>query len=129
MLAHDFRKLRSATRPSDDDSVFYVHGTTRPPTPAVYSPPLFIYCAPFSADAWLARLYFPYFLTFPLLPFSLSFFFCTRQTSKSQTSPVPSPSVQGEELPPTLVLLAEVLGHAAPDLRERAAHDFAKLSL
>ena len=33
---------------------------------------------PFSAGAWLARRYFPYFLTFLLLPFSLSFFlFCS----------------------------------------------------
>ena len=48
---------------------------------------------------------------------------------KRQTSPVARPPVQRQELPAALVLLAEVLRHAATDLRESAAHDSANITL
>jgi hypothetical protein len=50
-------------------------------------------------------------------------------TLQRQASPVASPPVQRKEFPPALMLLAEVLGHAAAHLGESAAHDAAKVAL
>ena len=50
-------------------------------------------------------------------------------SSQRQASPVARPPVQRQELPPALVLLAQVLGHAATNLREGAAHDAAEIAL
>ena len=49
--------------------------------------------------------------------------------SKSEASPVACPSVQGKELSPPLVLLVEILRYAPANLRQGAAHDFAKVAL
>ncbi len=46
-----------------------------------------------------------------------------------QTRPIASPAVQGQQLPPPLVLFAEVFRHATADLREGAAHYFAEITL
>jgi hypothetical protein len=49
--------------------------------------------------------------------------------SQRQPGPVASPSIQGQKLPATLVLLAQVLGHATADLSEGAAHHSAEVAL
>lgn len=49
--------------------------------------------------------------------------------SKSQAGPVPCPAIDGEQLPPALVLFAEVLGDAAADLCQGTSHHLAKVSL
>lgn len=48
---------------------------------------------------------------------------------KSQAGPVPRPAIDGEQLPPALVLFAEVLGDAAADLCQGTSHHLAKVSL
>ena len=50
-------------------------------------------------------------------------------SSQRQARPVARPPVQRKQLSPALVLLAQVLGHAATDLREGAAHDAAEVAL
>ena len=46
-----------------------------------------------------------------------------------ESGPVAGPAVQTEHLTPALLLLAQVLGHAALDLHQSGAHDFAEVAL
>lgn len=48
---------------------------------------------------------------------------------QGQPRTVASPPIETQQLPASLVLLAEILGHAAPHLRESAAHHLAEVAL
>lgn len=49
--------------------------------------------------------------------------------SEREARPVASPAVEGEDLASTELLLAVVLDHAASDLGQGGAHDFAEIAL
>lgn len=51
------------------------------------------------------------------------------QASKSQSSAIAGPSIQGQKLSPPLVLLAEIFRHSAADLGESTSHYSAKVAL
>jgi hypothetical protein len=52
-----------------------------------------------------------------------------RRALQRQPRAVARPAVEGKEFSPALVLLAEVLWHAAAHLRQRTAHDLAEIAL
>ncbi len=54
---------------------------------------------------------------------------CRDNYSKSKPGSISSPPVQRQQLSPSLVLLAQVLGDTPADLRKRASHNAAEVAL
>jgi hypothetical protein len=54
---------------------------------------------------------------------------CRDEASERETRPVSRPSIQGQDLPPPLLLFREIFHHPPSPLIEGRAHDFSEIPL